>query len=410
MTSEELAAHKARFKGLDGRAQYALLKEHKREVLYPVFLRAGEKIRREMRDFAWENAHWIHDYALFTALAARYGTNDFTRWPEACAERRSAALMQAAREMREEIDFQIFCQYLFFRQWDALRAYANENDVEIIGDMPIYVSMDSADRWANPENFDPEGRVAGCPPDAFAAQGQLWGNPIYNWEAMRENGYRWWLSRIEFQLAHVDMLRVDHFRGFEAYYAIPAGAEDAGHGTWLPGPADEFISLVKARFGADRLIAEDLGFLTESFFEFKARCAIPGLKVLEFAFTPWADSIYLPHRHEKNAVVLTGTHDNDTALGWYKNASEEERDFAHAYLGTLSERTAAQALVRAAYQSVCDICVIPMQDVLGLDSDARMNTPGTVGEHNWSWRLKDRQFDEKTEKQLYRLAKLYGRY
>ena len=409
LTEAELKAHKARFEGLEGRAQHSMLNECKREVLYPAFLRAGKQMKHEICDFAWENAGWIHDFALFTALTKRFGTSLFWTWPKAFAARENTALIKAAREMREEIDFQIFCQYLFFRQWDRLRAYANKNGVQIVGDMPFYVSMDSADRWANHACFDPEGNVAGCPPDAFAEDGQLWGNPIYDWEAMRADGYRWWLARIAFQLAHVDVLRIAHFRGFEAYYVIPAGAETAKEGHWMPGPADALMEQVIRRFGAERLIAEDLGFLTDSFFEFKKRCGIPGMKVLEFAFTPWADSIYLPHRHEKNAVVCTGTHDNDTALGWYRHASEKERAFARAYLGTLTEHTAAQAMVRAAYQSVCDICIVPMQDILGLDSDARMNTPGTVSEENWSWRLTDGMYDEKTEKRLYTLAKLYGR-
>ena len=410
LTKEEIETYKKRFDPKIARTQYDLLGEGKREILYPAFLRAGAQMKREICDFAWENSTWIHDYALYIALSRALGTGELAAWPEKLRLRDGAALIQAACENRTEIDYQIFCQYIFFRQWDRLKAYANKNGVSIIGDMPIYVSSDSADRWANRGLFDPEGRVAGCPPDAFAPEGQLWGNPIYNWDAMKKDGYRWWLGRIGFQLAHYDLVRIDHFRGFEAYWAIPGTAKSAAEGQWIEGPADDFMDKVVRRFGRERFIAEDLGSLTDSFFAFMDRCGMPGLKVLEFAFTPGADSIYLPHRHVKNAVVYTGTHDNDTALGWYRAASEEERAFARAYLGTLSERTAAQNLVRAAFASVCDLCVVPMQDILGLGSDARMNTPSTVGSHNWTWRMKEGQFDEKTEEKLLTLTKLYGRY
>ena len=390
-------------------AEFDTLRQTKLSALYPAYLRAKEKYKRQMQDFAWENSHWIHDYALYAAFSERFGSCALSSWPQPLRDREAAALMQAACQERERIGFHIFCQFIFWRQWDALKCYANENGIEIIGDMPFYVAGDSADLWANRACFDKEGLTAGCPPDYFAPEGQLWGNPVYDWEAMRADGYSWWMRRIAFQLAHFDVLRIDHFRGFEAYYAIPAGAQTAAQGHWAEGPGDSFMEMLKTRFPIERFIAEDLGSLTGSFFEFMQRHGLPGLKVLQFAFTPGENSIYLPHRHTPCAVVYTGTHDNDTTLGWYKSACEEVRAFARAYLGSLTEKNAAHTLIRTAYMSVAQLAIIPMQDVLGLDSGARMNTPSTVGGTNWAWRLKDGQFDEKNRRRLYAMAKLYGR-
>ncbi len=409
LEAEEAQRYRTHFVQDAQYADFEAQRKYKLDFLYPAYLRAKEKYARAMQDFAWENNDWIHDYALYMALSERFGSCELSTWPQALRQRETGALMQAARENRERIGFHIFCQFIFYRQWDALKQYANENGIRIIGDMPFYVAGDSADRWANGRYFDQDGLVAGCPPDYFAPEGQLWGNPIYDWAQMRADGYRWWMGRIAFQLAHFDLLRIDHFRGFEAYYAIPADAKTAAQGYWVEGPGDPFMEALKQRFSLDRFIAEDLGSLTGSFFEFMNRHGLPGLKVLQFAFSPGEDSIYLPHRHIPNAVVYTGTHDNDTSLGWYKNAPEEVRAFAREYLGGLTEKTAARALMRAAYMSVANLAIVPMQDVLGLDSEARMNTPSTVGGTNWAWRLRDGQFDEKTRQMLYKLAKLYGR-
>lgn len=409
LTREETEQYRKDFIHDAEYADFDTLRQTRLDALYPAYLRGKEKYAREIRDFSWENSHWLHDYALYMAFAERFGSCVFSSWPQPLRDRESAALMQAARESRERVGFHIFCQFLFWRQWDALKRYANENGVKLIGDMPFYVSGDSADRWANRACFDRDGLTAGCPPDYFAPEGQLWGNPIYDWEAMRADGYAWWMRRISFQLMHFDVLRIDHFRGFEAYYAIPAGAQTAAEGEWVEGPGDAFMEALKRRFPIDRFIAEDLGSLTGSFFAFMQRHGLPGLKVLQFAFTPGEDSIYLPHRHTQNAVVYTGTHDNDTTLGWYKNAPEDVRAFAREYLGSLTEKNAAHALLRAAYMSVADLAIVPMQDVLGLDSAARMNTPSTVGGTNWAWRLREGQFDEKTCHTLYKMAKLYGR-
>jgi len=409
LTAEEIDTYRAAFAPTGRYADFDAQKKYKAAFLRPAYERGKTVFADEINDFCWENANWIHDYALYMAISESVGSFCLADWPEELRTRERSALMRAAVEHADAIGFHIFCQFIFYRQWDALKAYANAHDVEIIGDMPFYVSGDSADRWANSACFDREGLVAGCPPDYFAPEGQLWGNPIYDWDAMRADGYRWWMRRVGFQLAHFDLLRIDHFRGFEAYFAIPGDAETAAEGHWVDGPGDAFMETLKRNFSIDRFIAEDLGSLTPSFFAFMQRHGLPGLKVLQFAFTPDEDSIYLPHNHVENSVVYTGTHDNDTALGWYKSAPTAVRTFAREYFGALTEKNVVRYMMRAAYMSVAKTAIVPMQDVLELDSDCRMNTPSTVGGTNWAWRLEDGEFDEKLCQMLARSAKLYGR-
>jgi 4-alpha-glucanotransferase len=342
------------------------------------------------------------------ALKSAYEMKPFYDWPEELIQRRKDALKTAALRLEKDIHYHIFVQYLFFRQWDALRKYANQKDINIIGDMPIYMAPDSADAWMGRDILNKQGRVAGCPPDYFSETGQLWGNPLYDWDVLKKTGYSWWIKRIAHHIALFDYLRIDHFRAFEAFYAIPADAKNATMGQWIPGPGLDFFRQIKNVLGDLPLIAEDLGYLTPEVFELLHATGFPGLKVLHFAFAPDGSSIYLPHRYEKNCVVYTGTHDNDTTIGWYSWLGADERAFLDAYLDGVDKKRVHWQLIRLAMGSVADVCIMPMQDILGLPSSARMNRPQT-SQGNWRWRLSPCQFDDKTVQKLADMTRLFGR-
>ncbi len=378
------------------------------QVLSLAFRHGAGRLAAGLEAFRKRHQSWLRDYALYMALKGEYEMKPFDQWPEALSLRDPAALKDAAARLKEQIDYHIFVQYIFYRQWDALRKYAGNKGIRIIGDMPIYMAPDSADAWVGRDILDREGRVAGCPPDYFSATGQLWGNPLYDWEKLKETGYEWWMRRITHQLSLYDDLRIDHFRGFEAYWAIPAGAKTAESGQWLPGPGIDFFRRLKKVIGNPPLIAEDLGYLTPEVFELLHATGFPGLKVLHFAFTPDGESIYLPHRYEKNCVVYTGTHDNDTTLGWYQSLGEDERNFLDAYLDGVNEERIHWKLIRLAMGSVADVCIFPMQDVLGLPSSARMNRPQT-SQGNWRWRVTEDSLDGELAQKLAGLTKLFGR-
>lgn len=369
----------------------------------------------EYQAFVRENAGWLEDYALYMAVKdAREGVC-WIEWEEDIRLRRPEALERCRREYGEEMAFYRFQQYLFWRQWRALKEYANARGIEMIGDIPIYVAFDSADVWANPRLFqvDEENRptaVAGCPPDAFSATGQLWGNPLYDWEYHRQTGYEWWISRLKSCFEKFDVVRIDHFRAFDAYYAIPAGAETAQIGEWRPGPGYGLFEEMEKRLGSRRVIAEDLGFLTPSVLELVKRTGFPGMKVLQFAFDSREDSDYLPHNYTRNSVVYTGTHDNDTILGWYQSLKREDRAFCRRYLGLqgCTDREVLWSLIRAGLASVSELAVIPMQDYLELGPEARINTPSTLGD-NWKWRMKKGAFTRQLAGKMRELAVLYGR-
>lgn len=361
-----------------GEVHYALQAEHKLRLLYPVFERMDESLRAEVKHFAEMNS-WAGDYCRFMSDESGY-----------------------------EPDFFMLLQHIFSKQWDRLKEYANSRGVSIIGDMPIYVAPSGVEATYSAELFDKSGCVAGCPPDAFSAQGQHWGNPLYDWEAMKRDGYGWWIRRFDHEMSRFDLVRIDHFRGFEAYWAIPKNAKSAAEGKWLPGPGAAFFEMLKTWFGALSVIAEDLGTLTDSFHEFMSSCGFPGLKVLQFAFSPGADSAYLPHNGERNSVIYTGTHDNDTSLGWWSKLGEDERTFVNEYLGDISEKNVADRLIRAAMASVSRLCILPMQDVLGLDSSARMNVPGSA-EGNWKWRMEAEDFSEEIQHRMSKMAEIYAR-
>ena len=375
----------------------------------------GHHERDAYEKFVSENAFWLDDYSLYMAVKDKNTGVSWNEWDAPHKNREEEALSEAREELAEEISFYKFQQYEFDRQWKKLHSYANEQGVKVIGDIPIYVAFDSADTWAAPqmfqfdENNEPEG-VAGCPPDAFSATGQLWGNPLYDWEYHKKTGYEWWIRRIEHCLKLYDVVRIDHFRGFDEYYSIPYGETTAINGQWLPGPGMDLFRAIEEKLGRPEIIAEDLGFLTPSVLKLLKDSGFPGMKVLQFAFDARESSNYLPHTYPENCVVYTGTHDNDTTRGWYHAVGKYARDFAKEYMckPRLDEDSLAEDFICLAMGSVADLCVIPMQDYLGLGSEARINIPSTLG-GNWVWRMKKGQFDEETAAEIYRVTKLYGR-
>ena len=379
--------------------------------------RAGEPARAELEAFrrAPAQAAWLADWTLFSALKARFSGRSWLDWDRDLRERDPDALERASGELEAEISYQAYLQYLFFRQWDRVLTSARARGITVMGDMPIYVSLDSADVWAHPDLFQLDdslrpAAVSGVPPDYFSETGQLWGNPLYRWERFEETGYAWWSARIRENLRLCDLLRIDHFRAFAAYWSVPATEATAINGSWQPGPGSKLFDAVRAELGGGPLpiVAEDLGHITDEVRDLLAELGVPGMKVLQFAFYE-ADSEYLPHRHTENAVVYTGTHDNDTARGWYANLKTEERERVYDYLGVESGDEIHWALIRAAYASVAARAIAPMQDVLGLGSEARINTPADPA-GNWTWRAPDWAFRTDDAERLRRMAVLSGRF
>ena len=374
--------------------------------LEAVYGKAGELLRRETRE-----------YCFYMALKDHFQSRSWDLWDEEIRTRRPEALARYEQLLSDEIGFCEFQQIKFEEQWKKLKGYANSQGIQIMGDIPIYVAFDGADSWARPELFQFDGdmrpkAVAGCPPDAFSATGQLWGNPLYDWEYHRKTGYQWWMKRMEYCFALYDLVRVDHFRGFDEYYSIPYGQDTAVNGKWEQGPGIEIFRKMEEYFGQKELpiIAEDLGFLTPSVYRLLEETGFPGMKVLEFAFEEGGRSPYLPHNYTQNCVVYTGTHDNDTLAGWYKAMDIEQKEFSIEYLGN-SLTPVDQVhwdFIRLALRSVAELAVIPVQDYLGLGTEARTNEPSTIGK-NWRWRLLKGQLDEKTLRRCRKLAEAYGR-
>lgn len=369
----------------------------------------------EYRSFVRENEFWLEDYSLYMAVKDSQNGVSWSEWPAELKNRDPEVMERVKNELAREISFYQFQQFEFARQWKRLHAYANENGVKIIGDIPIYVAFDSADTWAASEmfQFDENNQpiaVAGCPPDSFAVTGQLWGNPLYDWEYHKQTGYEWWIRRIEYSLKLYDVVRIDHFRGFDEYYSIPYGEETAVNGTWQPGPGTELFRAVEEKLGRPEIIAEDLGYLTQSVIQMLEDCGFPGMKVLQFAFDAREASNYLPHTYTQNCVVYTGTHDNDTTKGWYRDVGRTARDFAKEYMckPRLDADTLTYDFIAMAMSSVANLCVIPVPDYLGLGSEARINTPSTLG-GNWVWRMKEGAITEEMVKDIARITKMYGR-
>ena len=366
----------------------------------------------EFHAFVEENKKWLNDYALYMAVKDSLGGISWTEWDEGIKLRRQEALHEYGTRLADEITFYKFQQYYFAKQWKALKKYANDKGIEIIGDIPIYVAFDIADTWANPHLFQFDGEckpvaVAGCPPDAFSATGQLWGNPLYRWDYMRDTGYEWWIERIAYCYKLYDVVRIDHFRGFDEYYSIPYGEETAERGHWEKGPGYSLFETIKNRLGEIKVIAED--FLTPTVIELVEKTGYPGMKVLQFAFDSREDSDYLPHNYSKNSIVYTGTHDNDTTVGWFDTLDRDDATYAKQYLDASNKKKICEKMVRAALASVSETAVIPMQDYLELGTEARMNIPSTLG-INWKWRLLPGQLTDKLAEKICSWAKLYSRY
>jgi 4-alpha-glucanotransferase len=374
--------------------------------------RADESARVACQDFMDTAAEWLDDYALFIALRREFDHADWTLWPAPLRDRDEAVLADARKRHRTVIDLVRFEQFLFHYQWSDLKDYANRHEILLFGDMPIFVAHDSVDVWVDRRLFDldSEGRprvVAGVPPDYFSDTGQRWGNPHYRWDILEQEGFSWWIRRIERQLAMFDLVRIDHFRGFEAFWEIPADHADARGGRWVEGPGQKLFDALRNRLGDLPLVAEDLGVITPEVNALRDRYGLPGMRILQFAFDGSVDNPYLPHNHRRDAVVYTGTHDNDTTLGWYQGLDQGQRDYMLEYLGQSGEPM-PWPLIRAATASVADMAVVPLQDALGLDSAHRMNTPGT-SEGNWGWRFSWDQVPEGLAARLRRMARIYGR-
>lgn len=396
---------------------YAQLDSFKQIVLKKAcasfFAKADAKELSRFEQFCEKNSFWLDDYALFTALKKNFRNVMWTEWDDDIRLRRPEALERYSSLLADETKCVKFIQYKFFEQYFALKKYANSKGIKIYGDMPIYVSMDSADIWASPELFmlDDDCRpvkVAGCPPDDFSPTGQLWGNPLYDWEYMEITGYKWWISRVKYSGMLFDLTRIDHFRGFESFYAIPYGNETAEIGEWLPGPSMKLFKAIRAELGNVDLVAEDLGFLTSDVRKMLKESGFPGMNVLEFAFGG-ENSNYLPHNYVRNSVTYIGTHDNDTAVGWYESSDKATRKNAKKYMALTKKEGVNWGMIRTAYSSVSDLAVIQMQDFLGLGSEARMNIPSTIGNGNWAWRLNGDELTDKLAKKIMKYTKRYFR-
>jgi 4-alpha-glucanotransferase len=387
---------------------------------YPLLKRSFERLRasptsphtKELARFCKEQSGWLDDYALFMALTEHF-EKPWYQWDRDISLRESpAAIEQWQKKLSEQIEFRKYMQYLFFTQWLSLKSYANSRGVRIIGDIPIYVSFDSADVWANPDMYklDKDGNptvVAGVPPDYFSATGQRWGNPIYRWDQMSKRDFDWWIARMKQTLTVVDIVRIDHFRGLESYWEVPASEETAVNGKWVKAPGTKFFNTLNSVFGELPIIAEDLGLITPEVEKLRDKFKLPGMKVLHFAFGDTSDNPYLPHNYEANFVAYTGTHDNDTTIGWFEKLPHDQREAVQCYMGREGSDIAWE-LMRLAMMSVAEVCIVPLQDVLRLGSESRMNTPGTI-EGNWEWRLPSRTLTPGIAQGLRTLTKAYGR-
>jgi 4-alpha-glucanotransferase len=400
----------------DTRADYGMVIPFKLAVLRRSFERfkasATIEQRRALADFRTEQRGWLANYTLFAAIKEAHGGANWNAWEPAIARCEPHAMGEWASRLSEQTEFHAYMQHQFYRQWTGLKSYANERGVWIVGDIPIFVAYDSADVWANREIFalNEQGHalvVAGVPPDYFSATGQLWGNPLYRWDVLARQGYRWWIERCRTTLTLVDIARLDHFRGFMAYWEVPAGEPTAVNGRWAPGPGAALFEALRAALGGLPIIAEDLGLITPDVEELRDQLGFPGMKVLQFAFSGDPDNIYLPHNYPRRCVVYTGTHDNDTTIGWWNTLSTEDHHNVQVYLGR-DGSDISWDFIRLALASIGDLVIVPMQDVLSLDSAARMNTPGQPG-GNWSWRYTPDMLTTELVERLRELTAAYGR-
>ncbi|HAG69147.1 MAG TPA: 4-alpha-glucanotransferase [Lachnospiraceae bacterium] len=402
------------------RVDYGALYENRFTLLRKAFVRFQERLKSDGEEkkayeaFLKREAYWIEDYALFNAIKKSKDGASWLTWEEGLRKRDEKACKKAREELSDELDFICFIQYEFDVQWNKLKKYANDKNVKIIGDLPFYVSLDSADAWSHPEVFQMDDEllpkvVAGCPPDAFSRTGQLWGNPVYDWDALKKSGYDWWVKRIKRNYEFYDVIRVDHFHGFCEYYAIPYGDETAEHGENRKGPGMELFNALRKEIGELNIIAEDLGNNTPENEKLLKDSGFPGMKVLQYGFTSW-DSYYVNHRHIKNCVVYTGTHDNTPTRAWIEEINDGERDFARRYINSRNTDYGQFVwdFIREAYRSVADLCIIPIQDYLCKGKEARINSPGT-SEGNWQWRLKPNFLSQDLARSIRELSETYSR-
>ena len=418
---EEGLLNEADVKGADfgddpRKVDYAKIFDARRPIMEKAvarFLKADDL--SDYESFVKQNAAWLEVFAEYMAIKEHFDNLAWTEWSDEAIRRRDAASLASYREnLADKLTYHRVTQYLFFKQWLRLKAYANEHHIEIVGDMPIYVAADSADVWAQPHFFktDAVGKptcVAGCPPDEFSETGQLWGNPIYDWEAMDKDGYAWWIERLRESFKIYDIVRIDHFRGFESYWEVPAGSETSASGKWVKGPDYKLFAAVKEALGDLNIIAEDLGFMTDEVIELRERTGFPGMKILQFAFNPDDESIDSPHLAPNNSVMYTGTHDNNTVLGWYKDEIDDAtRQYMAQYTNRKEYETVPHAMLRTIFASVSFMAIATMQDLLELDSAARMNYPSTIG-GNWTWRMTAEELNPIVEGELYSLTKTYRR-
>ena len=396
------------------RVDYAAIYAHRFDVLKKAYLRGKARDGEKVKAFLKENEQWLPDYALFMAVKRYFQMRPWMEWPDAGIRlHEREAVEKYGQLLKDEVEFFIYIQYLFFDQWEKLRSYAKKKGVGIIGDLPIYVAMDSADVWSDPKSFQLDEKnvpieVAGVPPDYFCEEGQLWGNPLYRWDRMKQDGYGWWIRRIAGASKLYDVLRIDHFRGLESYWAVPYGEETAKNGHWVKGPGMDLVGVLTGWFSNVQFIAEDLGFMTPEVEQLLQDSGLPGMKVLEFAFSTSELSGYLPHCYDKNCVCYAGTHDNTTILGWKDEAEPEEIAFATRYLGLNEEEGFVWGMLRGGMSSVADLFIAQMQDVLELGAQARMNTPSALG-GNWQWRLLKDQITPALTEKLSIMARMYGR-
>ena len=398
----------------DKQVNYKLIYNNCFKVLKLAYKTYRRDISKKYKEFVSENSYWLDDYALFMALKFKYDGKPWYEWDKKLAMRDKSALEKAKDDLEKQVELFKFIQYKFFSQWKNLKKYANDKGIEMIGDMPIYVSYDSAEVWATPELFCLDKKkvpkaVAGCPPDVFSKTGQLWGNPLYDWDYHKKTGYSWWADRLIFSGTIYDIIRIDHFRGFESYYSIPYGHKTAEKGEWKKGPGAELFKAVEKKTGKLNIIAEDLGFITDDVREMLAEVGYPGMKVVQFAFGYDSKNEHLPHNFQNsNCVAYTGTHDNDTLKGWVSEQSSDTLDYCMSYLNIKKKKDIPKGIIRATWQSVADLAVAQIQDFLDLDNSARMNFPSTLGK-NWRFRTRSSDFTPKLSKRILKLNKLYNR-
>lgn len=403
----------------EARVDYDKLHDSRLALLHKAYERSNISADAQYQQFLKENNWWLQDYALFMALKDFFGGVCWTDWPQDIRLHWGFALDYYREKLYFDIEFHQYLQFKFFQQWLKLKDYANEKGIRIIGDMPIYVSLDSSDVWAHPELFQLDESntptaIAGCPPDAFSADGQVWGNPLYRWDYHAQTGYDWWVSRLYQSFRLYDTVRIDHFRGMDEYFSIPYGAETAKDGHWEPGPGMSLFNTVKERLGQKQLIAEDLGLMTDSVRKLVKDSGFPNMKVIQFGFDVndlGKTNDYLPHNYDRNCVVYTGTHDNETIAGWFKGLKKKEKQLIRDYMDDnhTPDEEFYRSINRMAMATTANICILPIQDVLGLDNSARMNQPSTV-KTNWRWRMSSGMLTREAQKELLELTKRYGRF